>query len=50
MRTRRDFVRTLAAGTAAAYIGGQSWSELLAQNGAPKRREVSIGPQAHQGY
>src|ERR1041385_2885328 len=42
MRTRRDFVRTLAAGTAAAYIGGLSWSELLAQNGAPKRREGSM--------
>src|ERR671926_29638 len=43
MRTRRDFVKTLAAGTAAAYVGGRSSSELLAQTGAPKRREVFIG-------
>ena len=43
MRTRRDFVKTLAAGTTAAYIGGRAWSELLAQTGAPKRREVFIG-------
>ena len=31
------------AGTAAAYVGGRAWSDLLAQTGAPKRREVSIG-------
>ena len=43
MATRRDFVRTLAAGTAAAYVGSRSWSELLAQTGAPKRREIFVG-------
>ena len=43
MRNRRDFVKTLAAGAAAAYVGSREWSDLLAQTGAPKRREVSIG-------
>jgi aminocarboxymuconate-semialdehyde decarboxylase len=42
MRTRRDFVKTLAAGAAAACAGAR-WSEVLAQSGAPKRREVFIG-------